>query len=148
MPQWTFRKLVKENTTTDGLKYLLGQKEKQTKTSNIQYNDLKIQEYFIDGNCKRNISKLIFKARSKTLDIKTQQKWKYADKICIGCKIKEESGEDILICENLNKENRDAVNPIEYNWFYKNTVNDIVKVGLLLDRGLKQREKIIESGVT
>ena len=124
-----------------GLKYLLGQKEKQTKTSNIHYDDLKIQEYFIDGNCKKNISKLIFKARSKTLDIKTQQKWKYADKICIGCKTKEESGDEILICDNLNKENRVAVNPIEYNWFYKNTVNDKVKVGLLLDRGLKNKER-------
>ena len=79
MSKWTFKKLVKEKTKAAGLKYLLGQKEKQTKTSNIHYDDLKIQEYFIDGNCKKNISKLIFKARSKTLDIKTQQKWKYAD---------------------------------------------------------------------
>ena len=71
MSQWTFKKLVEEKTKTAGLIYLLSQKQKQTKTSNIQYNDLKIQEYFIDGYCKRNISKLIFKARSKTLDIKT-----------------------------------------------------------------------------
>ena len=118
------------------------------KPSNIHYDDLKLQEYFIDGNCKKNISKLIFKARSQTLDIKTQQKWKYADKICIGCKIKEESGDEILICENLNKENRDAINPIDYDWFFKNTVSDIVKVGLLLDRGLRERDKIVESGVT
>ena len=68
--------------------------------------------------------------------------------ICIGCKIKEESGEEILICENLNKEKRDAETPIDYNWFYKNNVSDIVKVGLLIDRGLKQRDKIVESGVT
>ena len=120
MSKWTFKKLVKEKTKAAGLKYLLGQKEKQTKTTNIQYDDLKIQEYFTDGNCKKNIAKLIFKARSKTLDIKTQQKWKYSDQICIGCKTKEESGDEILICENLNKENRDAVNPIEYNWFNKN----------------------------
>ena len=48
----------------------------------------------------------------------------------------------------MNKENRDAVSPIDYNWLYKNNVSDIVKVGLLLDRGLKQRDKIVESGVT
>ena len=126
----------------------MDQKGQQTKTSSVHYDDLKLQEYFIDGNCKKNISQLIFKARSKTLDIKTQQKWKYADKICFGCKTKEESGNEILICENLNKENKDSVNPIVYDWFYKNTVSDIIEVGLLLDRGLKQREKIIESGVT
>ena len=148
MSQWTFKRLVKEKTKTAGLKYLLGQKERQTKTSNIHYGDLNIQEYFIGGNCKKNLSNLIFKARSKTLDIKTQQKWKYADKICIGCKTKEESGDEILLCENLNNQNRVAENQIDYNWFYKNTVTDIVKVGLLLDRGMKQREKILESAVT
>ena len=148
MSKWTFKKLVKEKTKAAGLKYLMDQKGQQTKTSSVHYDDLKLQEYFIDGNCKKNISQLIFKARSKTLDIKTQQKWKYADKICFGCKTKEESGNEILICENLNKENKDSVNPIVYDWFYKNTVSDIIEVGLLLDRGLKQREKIIESGVT
>ena len=148
MSQWTFKRLVKEKTKTAGLKYLLGQKERQTKTSNIHYDDLNIQEYFIGGNCKKNLSKLIFKARSKTLDIKTQQKWKYADKICIGCKSKEESGDEILLCENLNNQNRVAENQIDYSWFYKNTVTDIVKVGLLLDRGMKEREKILESAVT
>ena len=85
---------------------------------------------------------------AQTLDIKTQQKWKDADKICIGCKTKKESVNEILICENLNKENRDASNPIEYNWFYKSTVSDIVKVGLLLYRGLKEKDKMVESGVT
>ena len=54
MSQWTFKRLVKEKTKTAGLKYLLGQKERQTKTSNIHYDDLNIQEYFIGGNCKKN----------------------------------------------------------------------------------------------
>ena len=42
-------------------------------------------------------------------------KRKYADKMCIGCKTKEESGEEMLICENLNYENRVAENPISFN---------------------------------
>ena len=97
---------------------------------------------------EKNISKLIFKARSKTLDIKTQQKWKYADKICIGCKTNEESGDEILLCEKLNYQNRVAENPINYNWFFKSTASDIVKVGLVLENGLKEREKILEAAVT
>ena len=47
MSQCTFKKLVKEKTNIAGLKYLLGQKQKQTKTSNIQYNNLKSQEYLL-----------------------------------------------------------------------------------------------------
>ena len=78
---------MKVKTEAAGLKYLQAQIKKQTKASNIEYCDLRIQEYFIGGLCNKNLSKLIFKARSQSLDIKTQQKWKYADSICIGCKI-------------------------------------------------------------
>ena len=82
------------------------------------------------------------------MDIKSQQKWKYADSTCVGCKIREESGEEILICEKLNYENSVAEVQIKYGWFYRSAVSDIVKVGQLLDRGLKKRHQIIENGVT
>ena len=130
------------------MKYLQGQIKKQTKASNIEYCDLKIQEYFVGGHCNKSLSKLIFKARSQSLDIKTQQKWKYADSTCIGCKIQVESGEEILFCEILNNENRLADIPVKYDWFYRKTVCDIVTVGKLLDKGMKQRHKILEAGIT
>ena len=135
-------------TNAAGLKYFLGQKERQTKTVQIQYDDLAIQEYFVDGHCRKHLSKLIFKARSQTLDIKMQQKWKYADKICIGCKKREESCDEILLCEILNNENSVADNPMDGNWFFKNAVGDIIKVALVLEKGLKEREKIFEASVT
>ena len=106
MSVWSFKKLVKSKTKAAGLKYLLAQKERQSKTVQIQY------EYLVDGHCKKSLSQLIFQARSQTLDIKMQHKWKYADKICIGCKTREESGEEILLCENLNYENRVTENMI------------------------------------
>ena len=129
---------MKSKTKAAGLHYLLVQKERQSKTVQIQYDKLAIQEY----------KKCIFKSRSQTLDIKMQQKWKYADKICIRCKTKEESGEVMLICENLNYENRVAENPISYNWFVTSAVSDMVKAGLLLVKGLKERDRILEASVT
>ena len=65
---------------------------------------LRFKNILLMETAKKNIAKLIFKAKSKTLDIKTQKKWKYADTKFIGCKNKEESGDEILICENLSKE--------------------------------------------
>ena len=148
MSEWNLKKLVKVKTEAAGLKYLQGQIKKQTKASNIQYCELKIQEYFIGGHCNKGLSKLIFKARSHSLDIKTQQKWKYADSICIGCKKNVESGEEILCCEILNNENRLADNPVRYDWLYRKAVGDVVTVGKLLDKGMKQRQKILEDGIT
>ena len=51
------------------------------------------------------MARLIFKARSQTLDIKTQRKWKYSDIICIGCESKEETAKEIMTCKILNNEN-------------------------------------------
>ena len=76
-----------------------------------------------------------------------QQKWKYADNICIGCKTREETCDEILLCEKLNNQNRVSDNPMDSNWFFKTTVSDIVKAAMVLEKGLKQREKILEAGV-
>ena len=110
--------------------------------------NLKSQEYFIGGHCHKKLSRIIFRARSKILGNKTQQKWKYADSICIGCKTQVKSGEEILSCEILNNGNRLDTIPITYDWFYRKSVSDIVKVGKLLDKGLKERQRIFETGIT
>ena len=90
----------------------------------------------------------MFKARFQTLGLKTQQKWRYADSSCIGCQTREELGEEILVCGKLNYENSVADVQINYDWFYRNEVSDIVKAVKLLDRGMKERQRIVEQGIT
>ena len=148
MSEWSFKRLVKNRTKISAFKYLLKEKEKQSKIANIVYEKLEIQEYLNSGQCSTKISKLIFKARSETLDIKTQRKWKYADRICIGCKQNEETGQEILVCEKLNDENRKADNPINYTAFVENDLTKIVKAAKLIEHGLKQRQLILEIGIT
>ena len=58
-----------------------------------------------------------------------------------------ESGEEILLCEMLNNENRLAGISITYDWFYSKSVSDIVTVGKLMDKGMKQRQRILETGI-
>ena len=43
------------------------------------------------------IAKLIFRALSNTLDVKTQLSWKYANRSCVECK--KESDDEMLACE-------------------------------------------------
>ena len=143
MSKWSLKKIVKSKVEAAGLKYLLDEKSKQSKISHIKYEKLEIQGYLVGGNCSINISKLIFKARSKTLDIKAQQKWKYEDKLCIGCSIKDETGEEILLCRNLSNTNNEN-EQMNYDWFYENSINDMVKVAKNLSERLKNRQKIID----
>ena len=80
-----FKNLVKEKVKSAAFEYLITQQKKQTKILHIQYKSLTIQEYLLGGNKNTSVATFIFKARSQTLDIKMQKKWKYEDKLCIGC---------------------------------------------------------------
>ena len=148
MSERKFKNFVKIKTEEAALIYLEKEKQKQTKIANMKHLKLEMQDYFVDGNCTKKIAILIFKARSQTLDIKMQRKWMYADKICIGCQKTEESGDEIMICENLNNENRTADIPVRYDWFFGENINDLVKAGKIIYNGLKERKKILETGIT
>ena len=148
MTEWSFKKLVKEKTEKAAFKFLITEKEKQTKISNIEYKKLKIQEYLGSGCGNLKLAKLIFKARSQTLDIKTQRKWKYTDNLCTGCNVKEETGQKILVCEQFNDKNSTNNDSAKYSHIYSDNVIDIVKTGKILQNNLKRRQEILEAGVT
>ena len=73
MSKFTFKKLVKGKTKSAAFSYLEEQKNKQEKIKDIFYYNLEMQEYLSDGDRNVNVSKIIYKARGKTLDIKLQK---------------------------------------------------------------------------
>ena len=46
----------------------------------FMYQKLEMQNYLVDENSTPKLLKLIFKARTKMLDIRMQQSWKYQDR--------------------------------------------------------------------
>ena len=120
MSKLSFNKLLKEKMKVAAFSYLNTEKSKQEKIKNILYSNFKMQEYLADGDRNINVSKVIYKARGSSLDIKLQKKWKYDDKLCTGCNLMEESGEEILKCKNLG-ENEEEVH---YGWFYSDLVEE------------------------
>ena len=140
MPKQRFKRLLKQKTKMAALKYLNKEKLKQSKILNIEHTKLEMEEYLLD--CDRNVKvpKFIFKARSKTVDIKVQKSWKYDDKLCSGCKQKEESGNEILFCKSYGEN----VKNITYSWFYSENVQDQVSAAKLMMEKLKVRKRIRE----
>ena len=64
MSEYKFKKIVKEKTVQAAFNYLMEQKNrpgKQTQIKNIEYKC--IQEYLLEGNYNTEISKFIFKMR-------------------------------------------------------------------------------------
>ena len=143
MSNWKFKNMVKERVSKSAFEYLMNQKENQKKAKSLKYKDLKIQDYLVSGLCNKKAARLIFRARSETLEIKSHRKWKYEDVLCVGCKKNEETGEEIMNCNVLNEDNKDDYRNVKYDWFYSKETEKIVVAGRLLQRNLKEREKRI-----
>ena len=54
-------------------------------------------------NRNTTLSKVIFSLRSKTLDIKTWQPWKYFDNLCVLCELKEETISHFFNCNTYDE---------------------------------------------
>ena len=124
MSKASFKKVLKEKTRQAAYRYLIGQKSKQSKISDIKYSKLEMQSYLAEGDRDARLSKLIFKARGRTLDIKMDD-----DTKCSGCHKYEETGEEIMRCTDLG-ENEENIKQ--------------VKAAKILMKKLKIREKLIE----
>ena len=112
----------------------------QEKIKNIVYKDLKMQDYLFEGDRNLLVSKAIYKARGKILDIKMHKKWKYDDLNCEGCQQNFETGEEILQCEKLGRNEDQA----KYAWFYSDLVSKQISAGKVLIKKLKKRRQIRE----
>ena len=134
MSKFSFNKLLKEKVKVAAFSYLNIEKSKQEKIKNIMYSNLEMQEYLADGDRNINVSKVIYKARGSSLDIKLQKKWKYDDKLCTGCNLMEESGEEILKCKTLGENE----NEVPYGWFFSDLVVKQVSVGNIIMKKLKE----------
>ena len=55
-----------------------------------------------------------------------QKKWRHDDKLCSGCKVREETGEEMLSWWYFGKE--DNVKPITYGMFYCESISDMILV--------------------
>ena len=77
--QWSVKKLVKQEINNAAYKYLLEEASKDIQAS-VQKDGK--SGIFMETS---ELSKTIFKEKSKTLDVKLQRIWKYTETLCSGC---------------------------------------------------------------
>ena len=108
MSEYGFKKYVKTQTKEAAFKHLIELKKnkpgKHTQMVNFNYSELCIQEYLLEGNSSTEISKLIFKSKSRNVNIKKTKdgNMKY---LCVGCKEKSESENELLSCPGFSESN-------------------------------------------
>jgi hypothetical protein len=98
-----------------------------------------MQEYLLSGNRNTKLSKLIFMARGRNLELKIQKRWRYEDVTCVGSGENTENEEEILSCDEKNKHSE----KVPYSWSYSDSFSNIRKLAPSLQNRLRVRKKII-----
>ena len=91
-----FKRLVKRKVFGAALEELNESCKEKKKTAMLNYGTLEPQEYL--RHLYPAEARIIFKCRSKTLDIKDHRPYKYKDKLCRNCSSSDETIEHITNC--------------------------------------------------
>ena len=99
-----FRRLVKTKAKEYALKILLEKKSKHSKMDNINYRDLKIQDYLVDENLTSEEMKTIFKYRTRMEDYGENFRGGETQVMCPLCSLHLDNQELSFQCQVIKNE--------------------------------------------
>ena len=132
-----FKQEVKIKINNSAFKYLINKQKTHTKIKEIEYSELKIQEYITTHNMTNNEKSLLFSLRSNTIkNIKNNFHTWYKDNIeCPLCD-KPDTQQHCMECEKILAECEDAKQHIKYKHIFGDSSEQIEVTkyfGTLLD---------------
>ena len=98
------KKYIHRTVKEASLKYLLEENETKFKTKHIQFEELEMSPYLVN-NKSTALSNIIFSERSGTLYLKNWHECNYTDKLCVMCKLSEETIDQFMSCPAYGKKN-------------------------------------------
>ena len=142
MSKMQFKRIVKKAVSNQAFEFLMSEKSKLSKVQHIKYEDLKIQDYLLPYKTSTRLAKLIFQARCRMLDVKTNYKNRYVNLLCpLGCNM-EDTQQHLLACEKLGDSSIVQKIP-EYDELFDKDVTKIVNVASILRSKLSTRQKMM-----
>ena len=132
-----FKEIVKESVKKKAFDDLIKLNKTHSKMDNLNYDQLKIQNYLkTDSKMTNDEKQLLFRMRTRMTDVKLNFKNKYVDHLCLLGQIEEESQSHLMECLILKdkcealKENME----VEYKDIFKNNTKQQKAIKLLRDR--------------
>ena len=116
MKKYSFNKLVKDKVNQIAAKYLIGLKERHSKSEYLKYST-SMQPYLRNENLSIQGKRLMFKIQNRLSDVKTNFKKKYSNNLkCRLCSCPEESQAHLIECNELmdDKEVKTAIEGFAY----------------------------------
>ena len=98
---------------------------------------------YLKRNKNSKLTKVIFKVRSGTLEIKDWCQWRHENNLCVGCELKTETMTHFMQCSAYSVENR-STQMIDWKSIYENNMDKQLEVAIEVERRFKIRETLLE----
>ena len=144
MKKEQFKLYLRQNLDIKAFKYLENLKENHSKVKNISYRKLEMQHYMKNSKFTIDNIKLLFKLRTRMVQVKRNFKSSFVSLECDLCQIDEEDQYHMLSCEVLLKECKELYNDesVEYEDIFSTTEKQLQAVKLF-EKVLQTREKLL-----
>ena len=147
LSKYQFKKIVKKASYKSAFKYLIGEKEKQSKGENLNYLYLKTQNYLKPGTgLTTQDMKQIYSIRTRNLFLKSNFPGMFTDNKCVNINCNEKDTEyHLFYADCFKTKNIIVQNGTEFNQIFSNdvptqkTIKDII-----MDR-YQSRLKVLSS---
>ena len=97
----TFKNYVKSKVKINQLKQLNDMKKTHSKSEHLNCSELELAKYLEDPSFNTKQKQLLFKLRSRTLDVKANFRGQNSDIMCISCGLFPETQSHLLQCPQL-----------------------------------------------
>ena len=97
----SFKSFVKKKVTENYLRNLSALKEKHSKSTFVNTSKLKVADYIISPLFSTREKQLLFKRRSRTLDVKQNFPGQFSSPWCISCGLFQETQQHLLHCPEI-----------------------------------------------
>ena len=145
MKKENFKVFVKKQVDNKSFTYLQNLKEGHSKVKHIKYQKLEMQKYMKDSKFSINNIKLLFKLRTRMVQVKRNFKSAYLSLVCDLCKLEEDSQYHLLSCEVLLQKCQELYNDVsvEYDDLFSTSEKQLQAVKLF-EKVLMTREKLLQ----
>ena len=149
MKKTVFKKIVRGKIIEAAFKYLTEKKKQHSKLNYIKYDMLKIQKYLTIEKFTNENKILLFKLRTRMVDVKINFKNKYstANLRCRLCHGEDESQEHLLDCNVLILNCLELYNDsdVQYEDIFSENVAKMLSAVRLFSKVLKTRDTLLEN---
>ena len=132
---------VRQSMKAKAFEDLLESQTELSKGSNLNYGDLKMRSYLKSNHINIKQAKLIFKIRTRMMNVKTNYKQNYNDLSCPCCKLELATQEHMaMTCEKLSFK----ISQKEYLSFFGQNEDDMAKVVKKFETNEQDRNNILD----